>query len=94
MSRMAKAIQVTTTFPPAPAAALYVLARRDDGGRGAANGIITRLLREELERIRPGLWDKMLAEGERLASARPKATPTELQSALAAWLGEELGGGK
>jgi hypothetical protein len=87
------AIQTSTTFPPAASATLLVLAKREDGGRGAANGILTRLLREELERIRPGLWDRLLAEEEARVALRPNETALECQAWLAAWLKAELAGG-
>jgi hypothetical protein len=72
---------------------LLVLAKREDGGRGAANGVLTRLLREELERVRPGLWDRLLSEEETRSVRHPDETALECQEWLAAWLKGELAGG-
>ena len=97
MPRMPKtkpnAIQTSTTFPPAVSAVLLVLAKREDGGRGAANGVLTRLLREELERVRPGLWDRLLAEEGKRSAMLAGENAAECQAGLAGWLARELVGG-
>lgn len=87
------AVQTSTTFPPVASATLLVLARREDGGKGQANGVLTRLLRDELEKIRPGLWDRLLNEEEARLASHPNETAEARHGALAEWLKAEMAGG-
>lgn len=54
-------VPLNTSLPPVAHAVLGVLAAREDPGRGAANVVLVRLLREELERVSPGAWGELVA---------------------------------
>lgn len=52
--------RLNTTLQPVAAGVLAALAAREDLKNQAANQVLERLLREELERIVPGAWDKLI----------------------------------
>lgn len=75
MTRPASVV-LSTTFDPVAHAALAVLADLESA-RGAANVLLERLVRAELERVRPGLWDELAAHRAQL----PKGLTPREQSA-------------
>lgn len=77
MSRPASVV-LSTTLDPVARAAIDVLADLESA-RGSANVLLERLVRAELERVRPGLWDELAAARAQL----PKGlTPREQSDAL------------
>ena len=52
--------RLNTTLQPVAAGVLAALAAREDLKNQAANQVLERLLREELERLLPGAWDKLI----------------------------------
>lgn len=53
-------VPLTTSLSPVAHGVLCALAAREDPAGAAANAVITRLLREELERDAPGVWDGLV----------------------------------
>lgn len=53
-------VPFTTSLHPAAAAALSALADREPDGH--ASGVISRLVRAELDRLAPGAWDLAMQE--------------------------------
>jgi len=85
MSTKPDSCSITTTLSPLAHGVLGALAAREDPSGASANGVLTRLLREELERLRPGLWDALvhgamsgaaLAPKERSAAVRERVQET------------------
>ena len=68
---MTRTVRLNTTLDAVSYGVLGALASREDPERAAANGVMTRLLREELERVAPGLWDRAVAEAAARSSERP-----------------------
>lgn len=65
---------LNTCLSPVAHGVLAALAGREDPAHGAANVTLTRLLREELDRLCPGRWDHLAAHAaERIAAGDPKA---------------------
>jgi aromatic ring hydroxylase len=66
--------RLNTTLQPVAAGVLAALAMREDLKNHAANQVLERLLREEIERLLPGLWDQLVFGGRPLsADAREAA---------------------
>lgn len=79
-------ISITTTFDPVTFAALGYLSSREDPGQCRVNVLLQRLVREELERVRPGAWDRMRREdidGLR-TTPDPKASSAEYRALIEA----------
>lgn len=74
-----KAVVLSTTLEPEYHAGLAFLVEREDLTRGAANAVLCRLLREELDRKHPGIWDRIRDAAKELPDGM---TPREESLAL------------
>lgn len=52
--------RLNTTLQPVAAGVLVALAAREDLKDASANQVLERLLRDELERLVPGAWDRLV----------------------------------
>jgi hypothetical protein len=87
MSSKPDSCSITTTLSPLAHGVLGALAAREDPSGASANGVLTRLLREELERLRPGLWDALVH-----GAAGPALAPKERSAAVRERVQETLAG--
>jgi hypothetical protein len=74
-------VSLTTSLSPVAHGVLCALAAREDPAGVAANGVITRLLREELERVAPGVWDGLVFHADALLLEG--LSPREVSQAVA-----------
>ena len=72
-------VVLSTTLPPEYHVGLALLAAREDLIRGAANGVICRLVREELDRKHAGTWDQIRAVARELPET---LTPRQQSEAI------------
>lgn len=82
-----------TYLEPTAAGVLMALSTRENPTKPAAHRVLERLIREELERLRPGAWDELLAA----ATEVPDGTPRERASFIAGRCVEvmrAMGGGR
>jgi hypothetical protein len=86
--RRSSTIDLSTTFSPVAHGVLGALAAREDPAHGSANTVLTRLLREELERMAPGTWDLLVHQAAESVAAG--ATPREVSAAVAEAVGVVL----
>lgn len=56
----ASSYRLNTTLQPVAAGVLAALAAREDLKDASANQVLERLLRDELERLMPGAWDRLI----------------------------------
>jgi hypothetical protein len=60
MAKPAASVVFNTSLSPVAHGVLGALAAREDPAHGAGNVVLTRLLREELDRTVPGVWDELV----------------------------------
>jgi hypothetical protein len=60
MAKPKTSVVLNTSLSPVAHGVLGALAQREDPAHAEANGVITRLLREELDRVAPGAWDTLV----------------------------------
>jgi hypothetical protein len=81
-----KSVALTTSLSPVLCGALAALAAREDPGKARANVVLARLVREELDRLAPGLWDELvyrqsLTDVDDVGAAEASRTIAELVAA-------------
>jgi hypothetical protein len=86
MAKPTTSVILNTSLSPVAHGVLGALAQREDPAGAAANAVITRLLREELDRVAPGAWDRLVAHGAGFADLPPR----DVSRAIAAELGSIL----
>lgn len=80
--RRASTVDITTTLSPLAHGVMCAFAAIEDPAHGAANVVFTRLLREELERVRPGAWIELLEVATDLkATTEPRAAAAAIMTA-------------
>jgi hypothetical protein len=84
-------VPLTTSLSPVAHGVLSALAAREDPAGGAANGVISRLLREELDRLAPGAWDELVHRAAKPGSFDPaELNPREVSAHVAERVGALL----
>lgn len=73
MAKSTSSVVLSTSLSPVAHGVLGALALREDPAHAEANGVITRLLREELERLAPGLWDELIHRAKQDVDAAPRS---------------------
>lgn len=84
----ARRLRLDTSLHPAAAAALAALADREPDGH--ASGVISRLVRDELDRLAPGAWDAAMREASKDGPA-VDTTPAERATSAAKVIRDALG---
>lgn len=87
MSKPTSSVTLNTSLSPVAHGVLGALAQREDPAHAEANGVLTRLLREELERLLPGAWDELIAR-QRCTPA--EVSPREASEGVAEFVAERL----
>jgi hypothetical protein len=87
MSKPTSSVTLNTSLSPVAHGVLGALAQREDPAHAAANVVLTRLLREELDRLAPGAWDELIAR-QRCTPA--EVSPREASVAVADFVAERL----
>jgi hypothetical protein len=80
MAKPVASIVFNTSFSPVAHGVLGALAAREDPAHGAGNVVLTRLLREELDRVAPGAWDELVHWA---AHPPEQMTPREVSEGVA-----------
>jgi len=86
-SRRPSAVVLSTTLGPVAHGALAALAARETPGAPAANAVLVRLIRQDLDRVCPGLWDLLV---ERAAGLSHELTPRDVSQAVAEMAAERF----
>lgn len=88
-----RSVPITTSLSPTAFAVLCAFAMLEDPASGAANIVWTRQLREDAERIAPGLWAALSARGAELAAAgdmSPRGIAAELLEVASKGIAEAM----
>lgn len=84
-------VPLTTSLSPVAHGVLGALAAREDPASCAGNVVLTRLLREEIERLAPGLWDGLVHQAVHQPTVSGKELgPREVSQAVAEQVGSAL----
>jgi hypothetical protein len=84
MAKPTSSVPLGTSLSPVAHGVLSALALREDPAHAEANGVITRLLREELDRIAPGVWDELVQASLSFTTETiPAPTAREVSCAMA-----------
>lgn len=73
MAKSASSLPLGTSLSAVAHGVLGAFALREDPAHAEANGVITRLLREELERLAPGLWEELIYRSKQEVDADPRS---------------------
>lgn len=84
MAKSTSSVVLSTSLSPVAHSVLGALAQREDPAHAEANSVITRLLREELDRVSPGTWDELVYAANLPGNAG--TAPRDLSEYLAAKL--------
>jgi hypothetical protein len=91
MAKPTTSVVLNTSLSPVAHGVLMAFAQREDPAHAEANGVITRMLREELDRLAPGAWDDLVARAALPGSFDPaELSPREVSVHVASRVGAIL----